>query len=753
MIEKATWIWAGDCPYKKDLHAYFRQRIPLRAHVESAFIEITAGDHYQLFCNGKKLGEGPSPATPHAYYYDRYEMDPASLTDNLCIFIHAYAIGQARMVTCQNQALPGVLFAVKLRYMDGEETVVSSRCCKAITPPEYFHDYIEYDEARISKWGGFEEVYLSPRSDGDAACPEYDDSGWQQAQELPQAWQTYKQLLPREIQPLRYAVVWPETVLQVEPYLGEVHDAANMLRDDETFAQIIASRPQSYPSVVLDFGRQVVGHPVFDLCGSKGASMRVQYGESLDMMRMDTLILSGTRQKYRPYQRRAFRYMRLTFNNSLQPVRVYRISMETERYPFDCKGAFSCSDSLLNDIYNTSIFTVQQNAQEHFEDCVMREKMQWLADARVMSLVAYWNFGDPDLSRKAIRQFFRIQREDGLIPAAGPQAMDSPNVDFAEHFVLMVHEYWSYTGDTAFVKEYLPQLRRLMGFFAALEDGDGLLDSSKAKDAGLFLDWAWIDKREKVAIINCMYCDVLRRFAELLQAAGQADAGLYVQKAGQLAAHIREIFWDAKQKLFVDCVGSFGKSEHFSEQSNLCAVFSHVLSPENSREMLERVLKQGLPDEAEKIRGAFYLSLALQGVFEHGHAREGLERMKGFWGEMLRRGATTWWETFDPDTPGSSIPDLFSANSATSYIPYIPCSHCHGWGAGPAYLLPRFVLGVEPVEPGFHKVRIRPQVAGLEWAKGKVCTPHGAIEVEWKREATGEIRISAQLPQGVERVE
>ncbi len=754
MIENAAWIWTEARQYTKDLHAYFREDIPLKRGVQSVKIEITAGDHYLLFVNGSRVGEGPSPAAPAAYYYDTYTVTPEAGAGRICLFIHAYAIGDAEMVTEQNQAPPGVLFAVTVCYEDGSETVtLSSEHCRAEIPAEYFHDYIQYDEARISKWGGFEEVYLSHRQTGDPASPAYDASQWAFAAEVKDARAHDRKLIPREIPMLMHDTAWPEEVLQVEPYLGEIQAATHMCADTEAYAQVLANRPQSYPSVVLDFGTQVVGHPVIEVWGSEGASMRMLYGESLDLMRMDTLVMNGARQKYRPYQRRAFRFLKLTFHGSMEPIRVYRVFVETERYPFHKRGSFVCSDEVLNQIYETSIRTVQLNAQEHFEDCVVREKMQWLADARVMSLVAYWNFGDSMLSRKAIRQFFRIQREDGLILSAGPQPMHGPNVDFAEHFVLMLHEYWTYTGDQTLILENMDSIKRLLRFFSELEDSDGLLNMAKCHTAGLFLDWANIDKREKVTIVNCMYCEVLRCYGDFLELAGEAGAGQAREKAAFLSRRVMATFFDPKQKLLCDCAGSFGRSAQYSEQSSLCAVFTHTASKEEAAQLLDRLFGPERPENVEPIRGAFYLSLALQGLFEQGRTELALEYMESFWGAMLARGAKTWWETFDPSTPACSIPDLFSTNSATSYIPYIPCSHCHGWGAGPAYLLGRFVLGIEPAAPGFRKVRIRPQLAALDWAKGRVPTPYGDIVVECRKLESGETAVSAELPACIERVE
>ena len=70
-------------------------------------------------------------------------------------------------------------------------------------------------------------------------------------------------------------------------------------------------------------------------------------------------------------------------------------------------------------------------------------------------------------------------------------------------------------------------------------------------------------------------------------------------------------------------------------------------------------------------------------------------------------------------------------------------SHCHGWSAGPAYLLPAKILGVTPTTPGYREVAIRPALGGLAWAKGDIPTPHGIIRVNLTGPANGEIILPA----------
>jgi hypothetical protein len=45
-------------------------------------------------------------------------------------------------------------------------------------------------------------------------------------------------------------------------------------------------------------------------------------------------------------------------------------------------------------------------------------------------------------------------------------------------------------------------------------------------------------------------------------------------------------------------------------------------------------------------------------LFEAGHPAAALALVRRYWGSMLERGATTFWESFDPDEPRATELDL-----------------------------------------------------------------------------------------------
>ena len=70
----------------------------------------------------------------------------------------------------------------------------------------------------------------------------------------------------------------------------------------------------------------------------------------------------------------------------------------------------------------------------------------------------------------------------------------------------------------------------------------------------------------------------------------------------------------------------------------------------------------------------------------------------------------------------------------------------HAWGAAPANIIPRMLLGVGPVAPGWSHLRIYPRLGKLRWAEGRIPTPHGPVTV--RAESGDEYRLDVTVPVG-----
>src|SRR6185312_15106278 len=86
------------------------------------------------------------------------------------------------------------------------------------------------------------------------------------------------------------------------------------------------------------------------------------------------------------------------------------------------------------------------------------------------------------------------------------------------------------------------------------------------------------------------------------------------------------------------------------------------------------------------------------------------------WYNMLRVGSTITLEAWDK-----------------KYKPNLDWNHA--WGAAPANILPRYVLGVRPMEAGFGRILIAPQPGSLVLISGRVPTIRGPVLVHLDQNA------------------
>jgi hypothetical protein len=145
----------------------------------------------------------------------------------------------------------------------------------------------------------------------------------------------------------------------------------------------------------------------------------------------------------------------------------------------------------------------------------------------------------------------------------------------------------------------------------------------------------------------------------------------------------------------------------------------------NKKLVLEFIRSRGM---ACSVYGSQFL---LDGIYDAGDANYGLELLtstgKRSWYNMIRIGSTITTEAWD---------DVFKPNQDWN----------HAWGSAPANLIPRKLMGIEPMEPGFSKIRIKPQPATLKNASIKYPTIKGDIFMEFINNPDESFELSVEIP-------
>lgn len=732
---RARWIWLHQNRKLKNCFVEFRKLFAVDRTEKPLIINVSARNEYMLYINGHFIGRGPSPCDSMWQYYDSYDITGWIVTGLNLIAATCYHFGEDDIVTNQQQGEAGFIAQIA----SGDNCILNTDGqWKCRSSPRW-----SGSTGRISKWGGFREIYLANMEDGwDKA--EFDDSRWDHAVELAEPFDKnspWPNLIKREIPYLHHETVKPEGIVRTEANFGQINMEANSFD---------ASFPGSMPSVVLDFGREVVGRPVLKVSAPRGGVLRLAYGESLELQYVDAFIMKEGINLLKPFGRRAFRFLQLTFSATPEPVLLRKAEAELVHYAFKESGAFKCSDALLNDIWETSRYTTLLNSQDHLEDCPWREKALWIVDAVVMGKVIYHVFGDTALLRKCLLQAMRIQNRDGSIPGTGPERNGFMLPDFCAYWLQGVLDYLDYSDDREFVLDLWPKIKRLTGWFEAQLDDTGLFGRADRQGWWCFIDWSNdIRRKDKVAAISFLYYKILKGLSEKARFLDkEEDAAKYGLQAEKLSGSIRKHLWIPEKRLYSDCMEGSELSESTSMQTNFLAIWCGLMEAGEKDHFLGHYYKNKLLPE---IRGPFFQHIVLEVLLADGRQKEALDLIKRYWGEMLSRGATTWWETFDESSRHCTIPSTYQGNTPTYLYEDPPVSLCHGWGASPAYILDNIVLGVNVSKLGQGILLLDNPNEQLEWAHGEIPTKYGPVKVQWNKK-DGAIGGSIAIPEGIEAI-
>lgn len=479
---------------------------------------------------------------------------------------------------------------------------------------------------------------------------------------------------------------------------------------------------------VSDFGKETFGF--IKVHGLKGKGrLSIYYGESkeealstdkcetLDYLDID---LSQKKDSIMPLSK-AFRYVNYQSEGS---VSADSVSMLYEYAPVTERGSFKSSDEELNKIYNVAKYTFHLNTREFFIDGIKRDRWVWSGDAYQSYLMNYYSFFDaPTVKRTLLAQ-------RGKDPVT---AHINTIMDYSFYWFLGIYDYYKYTGDKKFVQDIYPRMQSLMTYIDGRKNRNGLLEWMPGD--WIFIDWAdKLSKDGEVSFEQLLYARSLETMALCAKLANDTEGiGKYDKQAKELKNKIFELYWNQQKSALVHSRIDDKQTDNVTRYANMFGIFFDYFSPEQKLAVKENVL---LNDKVAKITTPYMRFYELEALCAMGEQPYVLKEMKNYWGGMLKLGATSFWEEYNPDKKGTEHLAMYGRPFGKSL--------CHAWGASPIYLLGKYYLGVQPTTPGYQTYTIEPNLGGLAWMEGKVPTVNGDISVYCSK---NEIKVSS--PTGV----
>lgn len=699
-------------PYKEGTVEVFEQPIDA-AQVKRAVLDITALGVYEAQLNGKKIGHdflAPGYTYyPHDLRCQRYDVT-AQLTQNAILRVYLGQGWYCGRFTCDNKtqiygAQPAVSWVLTVEHTDGSVREFSSddATVKSVQSPY----------AYAGMYDG--EIYYAQG----AAQTET------QMQAEPQA-QTYHTKPDAPLSPTRFTGNLPDNLCATTIPI-RCHEAMP-----------VKAVTRCGDATILDFGQNFAGIVELDPAKMDGITAVLRHGELLNTdgslytnnlrKAQATLVYhkGSETQKHRPrFTYMGFRYVELTgcpYQDGM--LTAYVIHSEMER-----TGNFACANKQVERLYHNQLWGQRSNYVDVPTDCPQRdERMGYTGDGQVYARTGAYNYNTLPFWEKYL-QDIRYSQQDNTegyvaptVPAQGAAGVGFLNMLGWGNCVTIVPEmlYWQYGTDAPLRRQYDSMKAHAE---CEIRHMGGLLGKKDLWVAPNLGDWLSPGKDVKYMamhngpVSNAFILNDLRILAW---------AAEYLQKPED-AARWREQLEKSRKAYLKAFVTPDGKMKDDYQGAYIMAL-KHAVPQGELWDKLFASLAEKL--KTESIQTGFFATQHLLPLLaDHGQAALAydllLQNNCPGWMYQVERGATTIWERWDSLRPDGTVNETKMSNDNM-----VSFNHYAFGSVGEFYY--RHILGIQPLEPGFAKVRIAPVVdARLGSVCGSYRSRHGEISVSW----------------------
>ena len=711
---KAQWITdSHDKQYKPA--PMFRREFATGKQIASARAYICGLGYYELYLNGERVGDhlldpGYTDFSKRVLYVT-YDITAQLGEGKNCIGVvlgngwyneQTPAVWNFHLAPWRDR--PRLLCELHVTYRDGStETIGSDASWKTATGPLLYDNLytgVTYD-ARLEQPGWNR--------------PGFDDGAWQPAVTV----QSPAPLI--EAQKMA-AVAASGSVKPVS--VEKINDTVYVYNLGKNFAGVCRLRVKGPRGTVVTMRHG----ELLDSAGrvdQRNINMHLRPTNASEISQFDTYILKGEGAEtfMPPFTYHGFQYVEVTTSVPLQLTaeNLEGIVMHSDVRP---TGDFSCSNKLINQIFDISKRSYLSNLFGIPTDCPHREKNGWMADGYMVQEAGMINFDSRNIYAKWVNDMIDAQEADGNVPGIVPTSWhwDSnwagPMWDAA--IFITPHLLYQYSGDTRAIETIYPAAKRYLEYLQTREEANGTINHGLG-------DWLFYKAQTPVDFMaTCFYYWDNVLMAQMARLTGrEPEAAPYEAKAEKLKVLINELFFDPEKVCY----------SNGTQLSYALPLYVGIV-PEQYEKRLAENLNRCIADNDYSLDFGFIGSLVVPAVLsDYGYA-DAVYRMVtkttlpswGYWIEQC--GATSLFETWDV---------LRNIGDASRNHPSM--------GAVSAWMYKTLAgIQVDPEQPAFRHVLIRPAfVDGLNWAKASYDSQRGEIRSAWERNGD-RVTLNVQIP-------
>jgi alpha-L-rhamnosidase len=508
---------------------------------------------------------------------------------------------------------------------------------------------------------------------------------------------------------------WLRIAAEAQPQLSKTRKAplqvVSIVKDERSYqgwkverkgeiGEFFTTSMKKQSGVVVDFGEHLTGFVTFtceDLNRAVDAALRLKFtfaetpaeaitpfdpydgGLSRAWLQDEIITISETPVTITIPRRVAFRYVRIDVLGSsvYSDFRLSELSvMATTSAKQTPPALATTTPELIRRIDAVGLNTLKECMQTVYEDGPKRDRRLWIGDLYLESLANQYSFKNDSLTRRCLYLLAALSYADGVVPSnvferPDPHPQINPLFDYALIFNVTLKEYLIATGDRKTVDDLWVVAKHQLGIAKKYIGDDGMMDYVRAgNEWWLFFDWK--DGLDKQAALQGCVIWAYRNTYELAKMLGKesevSELPALIKKLTQAA---RKNLYDAKQKVFVS-----GPSRQLSYASQAWMVLSGVATKTEGAAALKNIIQR-----TDVIYpGAPYLyHYVIEAMITAGLHAEARTIITTYWGDMVTKGADTFWEVYDPGN------DFLSP-----YKSHLVNSYCHAWSCTPVYFIRKY---------------------------------------------------------------
>jgi alpha-L-rhamnosidase len=486
---------------------------------------------------------------------------------------------------------------------------------------------------------------------------------------------------------------------------------------------------------ILDMGQNMVGWLQIKVKGKKGQQVKLRFAESLqdngelftanlrDAKCTDLYTLKGEdTETWEPtFVYRGFRYVELSGFTNAPTVNDFAGKMIYDN--IKTIGTFETSNALINQIFKNAWWGIAGNYKGIPLDCPQRnERQPWLGDRGAVAHGESFLFDNGRFYTKWLSDIRNSQKEDGAIPDVAPAFWRyySDNMSWPGTIVLITEMVYQQTGDVDVVKDNYPAIKKWLSYmqdrymkdYILTKDSYGdwcmppvTIDAGRGKSA---------DKKYPSELISTAYyyhfLEVMMQFCKI---SGHHDD---YKAFEQLGTQIKDAF----HKKFYNEKGYYGNN---ALTENIIPLYFGMVPKNKVDDVFKNVVYTvEVTNNGHLSNGLIGIQWLMRCLTENGRSDLAFtiatKKTYPSWGYMIDNGATTIWELWNGNT---AAPNMNSQNHVMMLGDLLIWYYEN-------------LAGIKAAAPGFSKIEMKPElVNGLDRVNASFKSPYGMIKSNWQK--------------------